>query len=165
MIRIADKNDIRRIAEIELFVNRYNFKDILPNDMLYGKMSYENNKEWFTGSFDDMENDRGIEYYVLEDNNVIKGYFSISFTPDKNELELINFMIDVPFQRNKNGTALMDFLLEMVKNFETKIIHLNVFEKNTSAIKFYEKYGFIIEGKDFSKDWNTNSLRLCKRIG
>jgi len=162
LIRAANRNDIRRIAEIELFVHRYNFKDILPDDMLYGKISYEYYKEWFAGSFDDMENDRGIKYYVLEDKNIIKGYFSIGFPPDKSEFELINFMIDVPFQRNKNGTALMNFLLEMVKNFGTKIIRLNVFEKNTSALKFYEKYGFIIEGKDFSKELNISILRLYK---
>jgi ribosomal protein S18 acetylase RimI-like enzyme len=164
MIRIANRNDIHRIAEIELFVNRFNFKDILPNDMLYGKISYEYNKEWFTGSFDDMENNRGIEYYVLEDEDIIKGYFSISFPPDKSECELINLMIDVPFQGNKYGTALMDFLVEMVNNFGTKIIRLNVFEKNTSAIKFYEKYGFTIERKDFSTNWNINILRLYKNI-
>jgi ribosomal protein S18 acetylase RimI-like enzyme len=164
MLRAANKNDIRRIAEIELFVHRYNFKDILPEDMLYGKLSYENFKEWFSVSFDDMENNRGIEFYVLEDNNIIKGYFSIGSPPDKSEIELINLMVDVPFQRNKNGTALMNFLLEMVKNSGTKIIRLNVFEKNTSAIKFYEKYGFIIEGKDFSKDLNINILRLYKNI-
>ena len=164
MIRIANRDDINRIAEIELFVSRYNFKTILPNNFLYNRLSYEYNKNWFTGSFDDMENDRGIEYYVLEDEKIIKGYFSIGFLPSHEETEIINFIIDVPFQYNKFGTQLMDYCMKLLKNRRVKIIRINVFEKNCVAKKFCEKYGFSIEEKMFSEDWNVYNLRLCKKI-
>jgi ribosomal protein S18 acetylase RimI-like enzyme len=164
MIRIANKNDINRIAEIELFVNRYNFKDILPNNFLYKKLSYEYNKNWLFESFNAMENNWGIEYYVLEDDNIIKGYFSVGFPQNSEDIELINFMVDVPFQHNKLGAQLMDYCLGLVKNKGTKKLWLNVFEKNIIAIKFYENYGFRIIEKEHSKEWNINGLRLNKEI-
>jgi ribosomal protein S18 acetylase RimI-like enzyme len=149
---------------MELFIYRYNFKNIFSNDFLYNKLSYEYNKDWFIGSFDDMENNCGIEYYVLEDEGIIKGYFSIGFPPDNKEVEIINFTIDVPFQQNKFGTRLMDYCMELLKNRGAEKIRLNVFEKNNIAIKFYEKYGFNIEEKMFSKDLNINILRTYKKI-
>ena len=156
MIRIANRNDITRIAEIDLFVNRFNFINILPNDFLYKILSYDYCKEWFTGSFKDMENNCGIEYYVLEDENIIKGYFSVGYPQNKDECELINLLIDVPFQHNRLGAVLMDYFINLVK--EIKTITLSVFEKNFIAIRFYEKYGFKMESIHFSKDWNVNIL-------
>ena len=162
MIRIANKGDVARIAEIDLFVRRFSFKDILSNDFLYGKLSYEYLKEWFTGSFIDMENNRGIKYYVLEDKNIIKGYFSIGFPPNNKECELIDFLIDVPFQKNGFGALLMDYLMNIVKDME--VITLGVFEKNFIAIRFYEKYGFKMESKHFAGGYNTNIIKYKKEI-
>jgi len=162
MIRIANREDITCIAEMDLFVNRYNFKDILPNDFLYKRLSYEYCKEWFTASFNDVVNNSGIEYYVLEDQNIIKGYFFIGFSPNKGECELINFVIDVPFQKNQLGAMLMDYLMNLTANI--KIITLGVFEKNLVAIKFYEKYGFKIESKHFSENWKINIVKYRKEI-
>ncbi|MCL2066934.1 MAG: GNAT family N-acetyltransferase [Treponema sp.] len=165
MIRLANKNDINRIAEIELFVNRFNFCNILSNEILYGKISYEYNINWLTRSFDDMEKNRGIEYYIFEDNNIIKGYFSIGYGPNnEQECEIINICIDVPFQNKKYGTILIDYCIELLKNRGKKIIRLNVFENNITAIKLYEKQGFIIEKKYFSEEWKINILKYKKEI-
>jgi ribosomal protein S18 acetylase RimI-like enzyme len=164
MVRLANRNDINRIAEIELFTFRYNFKNILPNNFLYKKLSYEYYKNWFFDSFNDMKNNCDIEYYVLEDDNIIKGYFSLGFPSNNEEIELINFIIDVPFQHNKLGTQLMDYCLELVKNKGAKTLWLNVFEKNNIGIKFYERYGFCIGEKTFSKEWNIYGLKLYKKI-
>ena len=162
MIRIANKNDIDRLAEIELFVSRYNFKDFLPNDFLYNKLSLEYMKNWISGSIDDMENNKGVEYYVLEDENIIKGYFSIGFPRNNNECELLNILIDVPFQNKKWGTLLMDYCLELVKNRGIKLISLYVYEENIIAINFYERYGFKKENKYFSEELNMNSIKYIK---
>jgi ribosomal protein S18 acetylase RimI-like enzyme len=165
MIRIANRSDINRIAEIELIVNRINYKDILSQEFLYHKISYEYNKGWLNASFDDVENDKGIEYYVIEEENIIKGYFSIGFSLDKDyECELINFMIDVPFQHNKFGTLLMDYCLKLARNRTKNIIGLKVFEKNNIAIKFYEKLGFNMASKCFSEDLDINALRYIRKI-
>jgi ribosomal protein S18 acetylase RimI-like enzyme len=152
------------LAEIDLFVNRFNYNKILSKDLLYSdKISYEHSKNWINSSIDDMENNCGIEYYVLEDENIIKGYFSIGF-PQNNEgeCELIDFCIDVPFQKNGFGTLLMNYCIELVKNKEIKLMNLNVFEEAIIAVRFYEKYKFRIENKRFSKEWNTNILKYKK---
>jgi ribosomal protein S18 acetylase RimI-like enzyme len=164
MIRIANRSDISRIAEMELFVARYNFKNILPNDYLYKKLSYEDNKKRLFGSFNDMENNCGIEYHVLEDDDIIKGYFSIGLSPNNEKIEIVNFIIDVPFQRNKFGTQLMDYCLALGKNKGAETLWLTVFEKNEAGISFYKKHGFSGEEKTFSKDWNAYGLKLCKKM-
>jgi ribosomal protein S18 acetylase RimI-like enzyme len=164
MIRLANKNDVDRIAEIELFVSRYNFKDIFPNDFLYKKLTYEYHKDWLTNSFTNMENDRGIEIYVFDEENIIKGYISIGYPVNSNECELTNIRIDVPFQNNGFGTLLLNYCLELIKNRERNILKLNVFEKNSMAIKFYEKNGFKKENKYFSEELGIDFLRYKKNI-
>jgi ribosomal protein S18 acetylase RimI-like enzyme len=164
MIRIAIRNDISRIAEVELFTNRYNFKNILSNDFLYNKISYEYNKDWFAGSFDDMENGCGIEYYVFEDEEIIKGYFSIGFNQNHEEVEILKFTVDVPFQQNGFGTKLMNYCLDLTKDRGKNIIKLGVFEKNVAAIKFYEKHGFKIIDKIFVENYNVNIFECIKKL-
>jgi ribosomal protein S18 acetylase RimI-like enzyme len=86
----------------------------------------------------------------------------MGFPPDKNECELINFMIDVPFQKNKLGSLLMDYFLQMLKNTGVKIVKLNVFENNFIALNFYKRYGFNVEWRNYSECWNIYVLRLYK---
>ena len=164
MIRIATRNDIPRISEIELFVSRYNFKDIFSNDFLYKKLTYEYHKNWLEKSFADMENNCGIFYYVLEDEDIIKAYFSMGFPENNVECELLHFIIDVPFQNKKYGTLIMNYCFETLNSKGIKVIRLQTFEKNFVAIKFYEKVGFKIEDNYFSKDLGIKLLKLKKII-
>jgi ribosomal protein S18 acetylase RimI-like enzyme len=164
MIRKACKNDVSRLAEIELFVNRYNYNEILPKKYLYNKISFENTNNMMDALIKDMENNRGIELYVLEEENIIKGYFSIGFPQNGNECELINILIDVPFQNKKLGTLLMDYCMELVINKGKKLMSFYVYEKNIIAIKFYEKYGFKMENKYFSEELNINAIKYQKNL-
>ena len=166
MIRIANRNDITRIVEMEIFVNRYNFKNILPNDFLYGKNAFEDKKNWIEETFVDMEKNKKLEIYVFEDDNIVKGYFSIAYNQnEREECELLQFLIDVPFQNNGYGKLLIDYCLKLAKSKELKVIWIEeVFEQNIAAIKLYEKVGFKIIEKKFSNDWNLNAYRFKKDI-
>jgi ribosomal protein S18 acetylase RimI-like enzyme len=164
MIRIANRNDIDRLVEMEIFVNRYNLKNILPNDFLYNKKAFENKKKWMEKLMDDMDSNQSLEIYVLEDENIIKGYFSIGFDlNNKDECELLQFLIDVPFQNNKFGTLLLDYCIKLLKGRGKKIVKIEeVFEQNIIANKLYEKFGFKMVEKYISKDWNIYSYKYKK---
>ena len=163
-IRRATRNDIPRISEIYTFVYRYNFRDILQKDYLYGKISYDFAIDFFDKSFKDMENNCGIEYYVLEDDNIIKGSVSLGFPENNEELVIIDLLIDVPFQHNNFGTFIMDYCIESAKNRKIKTLTLKVFEQNIVAINFYKKYDFKMEKIVYNEDWKINLLEYKKKI-
>jgi ribosomal protein S18 acetylase RimI-like enzyme len=159
MLRIAKKEDIKRIAEIALFTNRYNFKSILSNDFLYKILSQEYLENKINESFEK------IEYHVLEKENIIIGYFSINFLKNlEEECELINIAVDVPFQNQNYGKCLLDYCFELVKRMNKKLIKLEVFKKNLVPIKLYEKHGFEIEKQYFLEEWNQEICEYRKKI-
>ena len=164
MIRIASNNDIPRIAEIELFVSRYSFKSIFSNEFLYKKLTYEYHKNWIEKQIINMEKYSGIKFYVLEEENIIIAYFSIGFSDNNEECELFNIRIDVPFQHNKNGTIIINYCFELVKNNGTKLITVRAFENNTVARRFYEKFGFKINDRYFSEEFGIFFLKYIKHF-
>ena len=166
MIRKATKNDINRIVEIELFVSRYNFKNIISNEILYKKNTYEFTLDWITKSFDNLENDERIaEYYIIEnEENIIIGWFSIVFSKKSRECSIWNIRIDVPFQYNNYGTLAMHFCFDLMKERGINKMILHTFEKNTIAIKFYEKMGFLFINREFSEELKINILNYEKLL-
>jgi ribosomal protein S18 acetylase RimI-like enzyme len=58
----------------------------------------------------------------------------------------------------------MDYCMELVKNKGIKLMSFYVYEKNINAIKFYEKYGFKMENKYFSKELNINAIKYIKNL-
>ena len=167
MIRKAERKDINRMAEIETFVSRYNFKGLFSNEFLYTEITFDYNRDWISKSFNYMENNRRTEYYVIEDEKIIKGWFSIGFSENSNEINecvLTNIRIDVPFQYSKFGTLALDFCFTLMKEKGIKIMRLHTFEGNTMAIKFYEKNGFKFESKYYSEKFNINFLNYKKEL-
>lgn len=57
------------------------------------------------------------------------------------------------------GRNLMDYAFDILKEQGCKEILLDVSKKNTYAIKFYEKYGFVIFGQRDEKHY-----KMCKTI-
>ena len=166
MVRIANKDDIDRIVEMEIFVNRYNLKNILPNDFLYDKNTFEKKRKWVEETFVEMGKNENLEIYVLEDDKIVKGYFSVEYDQNKmNECVLLQFLIDVPFQNDKYGTLLLSNCLDIVREKGKRVIRIeDVFEQNITAIKFYEKFGFEIVSKYLLEDWNLYVYKFIKNI-
>ena len=158
MIRVAERNDIERIAEIAMSTNRHNFKNILSDDFLYKKLTFKYLENEVENTFDK------LKYFVLEEDEIIIGYISIDFNKNDCECELINIAVDVEFQNKSYGTRLMDYCLEIAKSIEKKAIKLEVLEKNLIAIRLYEKYGFKIVKKYFSEELNQNIFEYVKDV-
>ena len=57
--------------------------------------------------------------------------------------------MDINNQHSGIGTSLLDRIKENKDN-----LTLNVYKKNTNAIKFYEKNNFIITSENIDKDTN-----------
>ena len=126
MIRIFNNNDINRVMTIWLESNTDSHSFISPD---YWKEKYAEVMLMIPQA----------EVYIYESDGVIEGFIGL----DNNYIAGI--FVDKPYRSNGVGTSLLNF----AKNCRNKLI-LTVYEKNQSAVKFYEKSGFILEstGKD-----------------
>ena len=141
-IRQATEKDLFRIAEIDIFNYRLNFYPIFKSDWFYFEyLTVPSLMEKYaveTGSF-----------YVYDDG-VIKGFVKTS------DNEIQKLFVEPVLQGNKIGDALVNFATEKLS-----ADNLWALEKNTKAIKFYEKHGFELTGeKKFEEDTTEYLVKL-----
>ena len=141
-IRQATEKDLSRIAEIEIFNYRLNFYPIFKSDWFYFEhLTVPSLMEKYaveTGSF-----------YVYDDG-VIKGFVKTS------DNEIQKLFVEPVLQGNKIGDALVNFATEKLS-----ADNLWALEKNTKAIKFYEKHGFeLTVEKKFEEDTTEYLVKL-----
>jgi len=125
-IRPARAEDLNRIAEIEIFNYRLNFYPIFRSDRYYFVEKTVPNLTAFYA------NEPGIiEHTVVYDDGVIKGFVRI------NGGEIEKLFVEPVLQSRGIGDALFRYAVEVLGGKR-----LFVLEKNTRAIRFYERHGF-----------------------
>lgn len=67
--------------------------------------------------------------------------------PRDDYLELKRFYIDKEFHGQGCAYALMDHVMSVIRSKKRKIVWLGVWENNTRAQKFYNKFGFVETGE------------------
>lgn len=142
MIRQAVKNDASRIAEILIFTKRMNYRQIFQNDLVsFGEMQvYPLAKNYI----DNPDKLKGIWVY---DDGIVKGMVHIQ----ENRIE--ELYVDSFFENQGIGTELMEFAIERMG-----CNSLWVLEKNTKAIHFYKKHGFLFTGERRLQEGTTEFL-------
>ena len=129
MIRKLQAADIDRVADIWLNTN-IEAHDFIP--IQYWKSNFDSVKEMF----------QHAEVYVYEDKKGIQGFAGLS-----NE-----YIEGIFVSKTVQSQGIGSFLLNFIKGRKEKL-QLNVYEKNTRAIRFYQREGFQILCK--SLDENT----------
>ena len=142
MIRQAVKNDASRIAEILIFTKRMNYRRIFQNDLVsFGEMQvYPLAKDYI----DNPDKLKGIWVY---DDEIVKGMVHIQ------EKRIEELYVDSFFENQGIGTELMEFAIERMG-----CNSLWVLEKNTKAIHFYKKHGFLFTGERRLQEGTTEFL-------
>ena len=136
MIRKATQADVSRIAEILVFVKRVKFRPIFQDD------SY---------SFGELQVLPVAEQYarpslldhilVYEEDGIVKGLIHIEGN------EIVELYVDVFFWSQGIGSALIEYA-----KANYPVTFLWAIEKNTDAIRFYERHGFhLTENKKFEE--------------
>lgn len=123
MIRSLQKADINRVADIWLDTN-------LKAHSFISAQYWESNYELVKGMLSQ------AEVYVYEDGQKIQGFIGLS---DK-YIE----GIFVPEKMQSQGIGKL--LLHYIKD-RKDVLRLNVYQKNTRAIHFYQREGFEIQCK------------------
>ena len=130
MIRPAAAADASRIAEILIFSKRMNYRDIFHEDKVsFGEMQvYPLAKSYI----EQPETLNGIWVY---DDEFVKGMIHIE------EKEIVELYVEPFFMNEGIGSKLIGFAMEQECNY------LWVLEKNTKAIRFYQRHGFALTGE------------------
>lgn len=136
MIRCINDNDINYIIE----------------KMKYFDVLYE---------MSNIKNHPFNKYLVYEDNNELIGFLEYALCYDRLELNYI--FVNNEYRRRGIGEKLLKYLLDMYKELDN--ITLEVSEKNTGAIKLYEKLNFekvSIREKYYSN--GENAILMMRRL-
>ncbi len=118
-------------------LRRYERKDI-PEIVKLEKLQLESSLEE-SYYISDLTNSLAY-HYVWEENEQILGFVSSIF--DGCSLEILNIVIDKPYQSKGYGTKLLAFVLDELVPLGLKQASLEVRPSNLNAIHLYEKLGF-----------------------
>jgi len=146
-IRQAEPSDASRLAEIEVFNYRLNFYPIFQSDFFYFKeLTVEKLMQKYLEDADLLS-----RTYVYDDG-VVKGLVRI------HESEVQKLYIEPVLQGNGIGAKLLQFAVE-----EKHCDHLWALNKNTRAIAFYMRHGFILtEEKQFEEGTEEYLVKLVR---
>ena len=144
MIRKAEKKDFARIAEIQVFNYRLFFYPIFKSDEYYfGELQVPSLMKNYETQLDSL--------YVYDDG-VVKGFIKIEDT------YIARLFVEPVLQNAGIGFKLLEYA---VKEFNAD--YLWALERNTRAIRFYERNGFVATGEKKLEEGTTEYLVLLKR--
>lgn len=147
MIRHATIKDASKIAEILVFTKRMNYRRIFRNDKVsFGKMQvYQLAKEY-------IDNPDQLENIWVYDDEFVKGMIHIDGT------QIVELYVDTFFENQGIGSILIEFAIEQMN-----CDRLWVLAKNTKAIQFYERHGFVLTGKKQIEEGTTEFIIQMER--
>lgn len=142
MIRLANKQDISRIAEILVFTKRMNFRSIFHDDMFsFGELQVLSVAQEF---FDHPEI---LERIWVYDDGIVKGMIHIAGK------EVKQLYVDHFFENEGIWGRLLEFAKE---TFDVR--YLWALEKNHKALAFYRRHGFRDSGSWQYEEGTTERL-------
>ena len=145
-IRKACRNDLSRIAEIQVFNYRLYFYPIFKSDEYYfDELSVPSLMQKY---------ESGLDSLYVYDDGVVKGFIKIEGT------YIAKLFVEPVLQNASIGSGLLEYAIK-----EHKADHLWALEKNAKAIRFYERHGFTASGEKKLEEGTSEYLVLLKRKG
>ena len=127
-IRKATIEDVSRIAEILVFTKRMNYRPIFQNDKVsFGEIQVLPLAQEY------LKTPELLEPIWVFDDEFVKGVLHV-----END-QIQELYVDSFFQNQGIGASLIDFAIQ-----KCQAKSLFVLEKNTGAIRFYERHGFVL---------------------
>ena len=144
-IRKANRNDLSRIAEIQVFNYRLYFYPIFKSDEYYfDELSVPSLMQKYESELDSL--------YVYDDG-VVKGFIKTEGT------YIARLFVEPVLQNASIGSRLLEYAMK-----EHNADHLWALEKNAGAIRFYERHGFTVTGEKKPEDGTSEYLVLLKKM-
>ena len=143
-VRKANMNDLVRIAEIQVFNYRLFFYPIFKSD------DYYFNELRVPSLMQEYES--GLDSLYVYDDDAVKGFIKIE------ETYIARLFVEPVLQNASIGSRLLEYAIR-----EHNADHLWALEKNTKAIRFYERHGFAVTGEKKLEDGTSEYLVLLKK--
>jgi len=155
MIREYTKNDIFKIAHV---INdaSLRYKGIIPNNCWHEPYMSE---QKLIDEFND-----GVRMFGYQHNNKLIGVIGIQEVKDV--ILIRHAYILASYQGKGMGSALLEYLLKKNQKFRLLV---GTWRNATWAIRFYEKFGFILHAKEQStlllkKYWKIQSKQIKNSV-
>ena len=143
-VRKANMNDLSRIAEIQVFNYRLFFYPIFKSDDYYfNELSVPSLMKKYESDLDSL--------YVYDDG-VVKGFIKIEGS------YIARLFVEPVLQNASIGSQLLEYAIK-----EHNADHLWALEKNSRAIRFYERHGFTVTGEKKPEDGTSEYLVLLRK--
>jgi ribosomal protein S18 acetylase RimI-like enzyme len=146
MIRKAKAEDSSRIADIQVFGWRNAYRGIIDDQILFTKLNIEKKSQNIRKVLEEGKE----EWYVYEEESIIKGMMIIGKSRDNDKLEsfeLWALYVDPLMMRQGIGSQMVLYCENEAREKGFKENVLWVLEKNKIGIGFYEKNGYRKDGK------------------
>ena len=141
MIRKAEQKDVSRIAEILVFVKRIKFRPIFQDD------DYSFNELQVLSVAEKYAKPKILNHIWVYDDGIVKGLVHIEGK------EIVELYVDYFFQNRQIGSELLEYAKK-----EHRCSYLWAIEKNTDAIRFYERHGFHLSQEKKYEEGTTEYL-------
>lgn len=143
-VRKANRNDLSRIAEIQVFNYRLFFYPIFKSD------DYYFNELRVPSLMQEYES--GLDTLYVYDDGVVKGFIKIEGT------YIAKLFVEPVLQNASVGSQLLEYAMN-----KHNADHVWVLEKNAKAIRFYERHGFSVTEEKKPEDGTSEYLVLLKK--
>lgn len=146
-IHKACEHDLSRIAEIFVFNNRINYFPIFQDEEFsFGKLQVISVADTY------FKRPGILSQIYVYDDGLIRGFLQMDGT------EICKLYVDPFFQSRGIGGSLIEY---GIRAFGAN--HLWALEKNTRALSFYQKHGFLLTGEKKFEEGTTEYLVHLKR--
>ena len=146
-IRKASVQDASRLAEILIFAKRVHYRRIFCNDKVsFGEMQVLPLAQEYLADTEKLES------VWVYDDEFVKGMIHIEGR------EIIELYVDSFFQNEGIGTKLIEFAIQTFN-----VQNLFVLEKNISAIRFYQRHGFLLTHERQLEEGTTEYIVKMER--
>ena len=146
MIRKAELEDSSRIADIQVFGWRNAYRGIIDDFILFNKLNIEKKSQSIRKVLEEGKE----EWYVFEEESIIKGIMIIGKSRDSDKaesFELWALYVDPLMMRQGIGSQMILYCENEAREKGFRENLLWVLEKNKIGIGFYEKNGYRKDGK------------------
>ena len=113
--------------------------------------------------FETYQQAQALVAVAIEEKNVV-GYCILYIALDEGEIARI--AVEPEWRKQGVGQGLLDYICDWCKQHEVERLLLDVREGNDSARRFYEKYGFVIDGirKSFYENPKENAVLMSGNV-
>ena len=165
-IRLAKPGDAPDMAEIHARSWEVAYKDIIP--MEYIKQKNATRPELYQRIITD---DNTTQYVIQADGKTV-GIMGIDAPQQCDDdvgdeyYELRGIYLHPDYYRKGIGTQAVNFAFDIARKLDKKFMNVWVFAENANSIKFYEKCGFVVDGKTRTYDYGKimDSVRMKKDL-